>query len=248
MPDVLKTRDRPRDTKHNTISCQWRSRSAALSPFFIGQGTRISQFATVVSPPVFRRPHGRCPRITRRPRDSQIIKILLGPALRSMAHVAGRFPIIAPGDARSLTPMILRGHPRSRASDRESLPHHLGDARKGLSQTGRSSVAQAMLRRVCRPSLKFATATKRHEIARLLEVYRGGVNFYVGSLWQNAGALDKKTLARLPPERTRLRSMQKDQALAKRGQSSPPRVARQGRSAPNRRARVSPAWPCFATG
>jgi len=52
-----------------------------------------------------------------------------------------------------------------------------------------------------------------HEIARLLEAYRGGVNFYVGSLWQNPGALDKKTLARLAPERTRLQSMQKDQAL-----------------------------------
>ena len=70
-----------------------------------------------------------------------------------------------------------------------------------------------MLRRACRLSTAFATATKRHEIARLLEAYRGGVNFYVGSLWQNPGALDKKTLARLPPERTRLQSMQKDQAL-----------------------------------
>jgi hypothetical protein len=33
------------------------------------------------------------------------------------------------------------------------------------------------------------------------------------SLWQDPGALDKKTLARLPPERTRLQSMQQDQAL-----------------------------------
>ena len=59
-----------------------------------------------------------------------------------------------------------------------------------------------MLRRACRLSTAFATATKRHEIARLLEAYRGGVNFYVGSLWQNPGALDKKTLARLAPERS----------------------------------------------
>ena len=58
-----------------------------------------------------------------------------------------------------------------------------------------------MLRRACRLSSKLATATKRHEIARLLEAYRGGVNFYVGSLWQDPGALDQKTLARLPPER-----------------------------------------------
>jgi len=70
-----------------------------------------------------------------------------------------------------------------------------------------------MLRRACRLSTGFATATKRHEVARLLEAYRGAVNFYVGSLWEDPGALDKETLARLPPERTRLQSMQKDQAL-----------------------------------
>ena len=102
--------------------------------------------------------------------------------------------------------------------------------------------------RACRLSTAFATATKRHEIARLLEAYRGGVNFYVGSLWQNPGALDKKTLARLPPERTRLQSLQKDQALrqARTIVSSTRRSAR--RSAPNRGARILPAWPCCATG
>jgi Putative transposase DNA-binding domain len=55
-----------------------------VSPFFIGQVTRISQFATVVSPAVFRRPHGRGPRITRkaaapwtyRPRVRQRIECL----------------------------------------------------------------------------------------------------------------------------------------------------------------------------
>ena len=61
--------------------------------------------------------------------------------------------------------------------------------------------------------MEFATAKKRHDIGRLLEAYRGAVNFYVRSLWRNPGALDKQTLARLPAERTRLQSMQKDQAL-----------------------------------
>src|SRR5215467_7218612 len=70
-----------------------------------------------------------------------------------------------------------------------------------------------MLRRACRLSTEFTTATKRHEIGRLLEAYCGAVNFYVRSLWQDPGALDKRTLARLSPERTRLQSMQKEQAL-----------------------------------
>jgi hypothetical protein len=61
-----------------------------------------------------------------------------------------------------------------------------------------------MLRRACRLSMEFATAKKRHEIGRLLEAYRGAVNFYVRSLWQHPGALDKRTLAPLPAERTRL--------------------------------------------
>ena len=61
--------------------------------------------------------------------------------------------------------------------------------------------------------MDFATAKNRHEIGRLLEAYRGAVNVYVRSLWQDPGALDKRTLARLPAERTRLQSMQKDQAL-----------------------------------
>ena len=74
-------------------------------------------------------------------------------------------------------------------------------------------IAQTMLRRVCRLSLAFATTRKRHEIDCLLEAYRGAVNFYIRSLWQNPGALDKETLARLPAGSTRLQSMQKDQAL-----------------------------------
>jgi len=72
---------------------------------------------------------------------------------------------------------------------------------------------KTMLRRACRLSLDFATARKRHEIDCLLEAYRGAVNFYVRSLWQEPGGLDKVTLARLPAGSTRLQSMQKDQAL-----------------------------------
>jgi hypothetical protein len=70
-----------------------------------------------------------------------------------------------------------------------------------------------MLRRACRLSMEFASAKKRPEIALLLEAYRGAVNFYIRSLWQNPGALDKRTLARQRAQRTRLQSMQKDQAL-----------------------------------
>jgi hypothetical protein len=70
-----------------------------------------------------------------------------------------------------------------------------------------------VLRRACRVSLDFATASKRRKIDRLLEAYRGAANFYVRSLWRTPGKLDGETLARLPAERTRLQSMQKDQAL-----------------------------------
>jgi hypothetical protein len=115
---------------------------------------------------------------------------------------------------RTATPIPAR----SGAQDRESLlPFLVGDTFKGLPENRASSnrhrVAQAMLRRACRVSQEFATARKRQEIARLLEAYRGAVNFYVRSLWQAPGALDKRTLARLPAERTRLQSMHKDQAL-----------------------------------
>lgn len=70
-----------------------------------------------------------------------------------------------------------------------------------------------MLRRACRVSLDFSTAKKRHEIDVLLEAYRGAVNFYIRSLWNEPGKLDGKTLARLDSSRTRLLSMHKDQAL-----------------------------------
>ena len=88
---------------------------------------------------------------------------------------------------------------------------------------------------------------KRHEIGRLLEAYRGAVNFYVRSLWQVPGRLDKQTLARLPAERTRLQSTQKDRALrqaltivsstrrsakARGPKSAPPALFRHGRPLP----------------
>jgi len=104
-----------------------------------------------------------------------------------------------------------------------------------------------MLRRACRLSLEFATAKKRHEIGRLLEAYRGAVNYYVGSLWQAPGALDKETLARLPAECTRLQSMHKDQALrqALAIVSSTRRSARAAGVEPQR-PKSSKACPYFA--
>jgi hypothetical protein len=91
-----------------------------------------------------------------------------------------------------------------------------------------------MLRRACRLSMEFATAKKRHDIGRLLEAYRGAVNFYVRSLWRNPGALDKQTRARLPAERTRLQSMQKDQMIplwrpADRRRTRPPAIRNMNR-------------------
>jgi len=52
-------------------------------------------------------------------------------------------------------------------------------------------------------------ARKRREIDCLVGGYRGAVNFYIGSLWQNPGELHKETLAQLPAGSRRLRSMQK---------------------------------------
>ena len=85
-----------------------------------------------------------------------------------------------------------------------------------------------MLRRACKVSQKFATAKKCHEIARLLEAYRGDVNFYIRSLWTLPGRLDGETLNRLPREYTRLQAFHKDQALAivrsTKRQMAPPRA------------------------
>jgi hypothetical protein len=60
--------------------------------------------------------------------------------------------------------------------------------------------AQPLRQRARRLSLELATAKKRDEIGCLLEAYRGAC---VRSLWQVPGRLDKRTLARLPAERSR---------------------------------------------
>lgn len=67
------------------------------------------------------------------------------------------------------------------------------------------------MRRACKVTLKFATASKRRSIAALLEAYRAAVNFYISSTWVERGSLDKATLARLSA--TRLSERYKSQAL-----------------------------------
>ena len=67
------------------------------------------------------------------------------------------------------------------------------------------------MQRACKLSLKFITESKRRRIAALLESYRAAVNFYIKSLWDESGSLDKETLARLTG--TRLSERYKSQAL-----------------------------------
>ena len=67
------------------------------------------------------------------------------------------------------------------------------------------------MRRACKVTLKFATETKRRKIGALLEAYRAAVNFYIRSLWETPGKLDKATLGRLSD--TRLSERLKSQAL-----------------------------------
>jgi putative transposase len=67
------------------------------------------------------------------------------------------------------------------------------------------------MRRACKVTLKFATATKRRKIAALLEAYRAAVNFYIQSLWNDPGKLDAVTLHRL--EHSRLSQRYQSQAL-----------------------------------
>jgi len=69
------------------------------------------------------------------------------------------------------------------------------------------------MRRACKLTLKHITQTKHRAIQNLLEAYRGAVNTYIRSLWQNPGGLDKITLARLPDNQTRLSNRYKAQAL-----------------------------------
>ena len=67
------------------------------------------------------------------------------------------------------------------------------------------------MRRACKVTLKFATAKKRRHIAALLEAYKAAVNFYIQSLWNERGKLDKGTLARL--KHFRLSARYRSQAL-----------------------------------
>jgi IS605 OrfB family transposase len=67
------------------------------------------------------------------------------------------------------------------------------------------------MRRAVKVTLQFATERKRQTIAVLLEAYRAAVDFYIRSLWEKPGQLDKATLARLT--QTRLSERYKSQAL-----------------------------------
>lgn len=67
------------------------------------------------------------------------------------------------------------------------------------------------MRRACRVTIDLATDAKQRQIAALLEAYRAAVNFYIRSLWDKPGRLDRETLARL--RRTRLSERYKSQAL-----------------------------------
>jgi hypothetical protein len=67
------------------------------------------------------------------------------------------------------------------------------------------------MRRAVKLSLAFVTQAKRKQINALLEAYRAAVNFYIRSLWNERGKLDKATLSRL--KSTRLSQRYKSQAL-----------------------------------
>lgn len=67
------------------------------------------------------------------------------------------------------------------------------------------------MQRACKLSMKFITGSKRRKIAALLESYRAAVNFYINSMWEIPGGLNKETLDRLKD--TRLSKRYKSQAL-----------------------------------
>lgn len=67
------------------------------------------------------------------------------------------------------------------------------------------------MKRACKLTLKFATASKLEKLSDLLKEYRRVVNFYIKSLWKEPGKLDKETLARC--KNTRLSERYKSQAL-----------------------------------
>lgn len=57
------------------------------------------------------------------------------------------------------------------------------------------------------------TARKQAQIDALCQAYRAAVNFYIQSLWETPGKLDKQTLDRLPLEKTRLSARYRGSAL-----------------------------------
>jgi len=59
--------------------------------------------------------------------------------------------------------------------------------------------------------LRYATDKKQRAVKALMESYRGAVNFYIKSLWNEKGKMNSETLARL--ENTRLSERYKSQAL-----------------------------------
>jgi IS605 OrfB family transposase len=67
------------------------------------------------------------------------------------------------------------------------------------------------MRRSCKLTLRFATIAKKQKIFNLLQEYRRVVNFFIKSLWETPGKLDKETLARC--KNTRLSERYKSQAL-----------------------------------
>jgi len=67
------------------------------------------------------------------------------------------------------------------------------------------------MKRAIKISIKFITAAKQRQLDALLVAYRAAVNFYIKSLWNKPGKLDKPTLAKL--QHTRLSERYKSQAL-----------------------------------
>ena len=67
------------------------------------------------------------------------------------------------------------------------------------------------MNRAIKIGLNQLTVRKHRQIGALLEAYRAAVNFYIQSLWNLRGKLDKDTLARLT--QTRLSERYKSQAL-----------------------------------
>lgn len=61
------------------------------------------------------------------------------------------------------------------------------------------------MHRAIKVTLKFVTAKKRRAISALLSRYRAAVNFYIRSLWDTKGKLDKATIERLTSTELTLR-------------------------------------------